>query len=74
MAASSWQIKANQLIYVELRQLKQQDYGGFNYEVGHDISMRYSIGLDDYLVGVQGMLGKTVFGENFYQAGVFTRW
>jgi hypothetical protein len=26
------------------------------------------------LVGVQGMLGKTVFGENFYQAGVFTRW
>jgi hypothetical protein len=74
MAASSWQIKANQLMYVELRQLKQQDYGGFNYEVGHDISMRYSIGLDDYLVGVQGMLGKTVFGENFYQAGVFTRW
>ena len=44
------------------------------YEKGYDLSLRYSVGLDDYMVGLQGIMGKTVFGEDFYQVGVFTRW
>jgi Capsule assembly protein Wzi len=70
----NWQLRSNHLMHLQFRTVEQASYSAFEYETGNDVSFRYSVGLSDYTVGVQGIAGTNVWGEDFYQAGVFTRW
>ena len=70
----NWQHATDRLLYAQLRTIQQASYASFDYEQAYEILSRYSIAERDYIWGFEGRTGKTVFDDNYYQVGVFTRW
>jgi hypothetical protein len=70
----NWQFLGNHLAHLQLRSVEQESYSAANYTSGYDVTARYSVGMGDYITGVEGTMGRSVWDEDFYRAGFFLRW
>lgn len=70
----SWQHAIDRLLHLQLRTIQQASYSSFQYEPAFDAQLRYSIAASDFIWGLEARSGKSVWDEDYYQAGVFVRW
>jgi hypothetical protein len=55
------------------RTLQNEDYGAFDYEREHELTLRYSRSLQQFIYGGEVTVGRDVFGEDFGRVGGFLR-
>lgn len=70
----NWQHATDRLLYAQVLTIQQASYSSVDYEQAYELLSRYSIAERDYIWGFEGRTGKTVFDDQYYQVGVFTRW
>ncbi|KZY74485.1 hypothetical protein A3742_12985 [Oleiphilus sp. HI0071] len=69
-----WQHAVDRLLNVQFRTIQQASYSSFHYEPAFDAQVRYSIAASDYIWGLEGRTGSSVWDEDYYQVGAFVRW
>jgi hypothetical protein len=55
------------------RTLANEEYGGFDYEREHELTVRYSRNAAQFVYGAEINVGRDVFGEDFGRIGGFLR-
>lgn len=66
-----WQPSFGGLMELRYRTLENERYSAYDYERGHDVSLRYSRIWQELVYGVEANLGRDVFGEEFRRLGAF---
>ena len=69
-----WMPQFGGLMELRYRTLKNEEYGGNDYEREHDVSMRYSRVWNQFMYGAEINVGRDVFGEDFHRIGAFVRY
>ena len=74
MLRLGWEPRFGGVVELRYRTLENESYGAIQYERAHDVTLRYSRQLAQFLVGGELFAGKDVFGEDFSRFGIFLRY
>lgn len=73
MLRVGWEPKRGGMIEATYRTLANQDYGAGDYTRGRRLSLRYSRGWRDLLLGLEADAGESTLGESYSRLSAFVR-
>ncbi|MBM0107931.1 hypothetical protein JM946_24620 [Steroidobacter sp. S1-65] len=74
MLRIGWAAPFGGLFDLRYRTLQNEDYGLGDYQREHDVSLRYSRSVSDFVYGAEVNVGRDVFGEDFNRLVAFVRY
>lgn len=69
-----WSLERDRMLLFKFRQVRNESYSAYDYQIGNELSVEYSRPLGKFTVGVSGLAGESVFGESYSRAASFIRW
>ena len=73
MARLGWLPRLGGVIEATYRSIDNEEYGGFDYQRGRALEIRYSRPWKQFLLGGEIDLGEDVFGESYSRISAFAR-
>lgn len=70
----NWEFNPGNLLHVTYRTVNNADYSSVDYVRGHELLLRYSHGLGNFITGVEIYGGRTTLDDQFATIGGFLRW
>ena len=70
----NWEFAAGNLLHATYRTVNNADYSSVNYVRGHELLLRYSRALGNFVTGVETYGGRTTIDDDFITIGGFLRW
>ncbi|NQD37419.1 hypothetical protein HPT27_10290 [Permianibacter sp. IMCC34836] len=69
-----WQTDAESRLEIAYRQIENASYAGFDYHVGKELGLRYSVMIAGFRLNLNLLAGRSVYDETFRRAEIAVQW